>query len=133
MRYGDFEEVERSIHVDLMGEGGLPFGPRRKQRGQVIDRVKIVRRGQILQHAGIQNIPDDGRGTFFLQSFVERIEVHGHNVGIIDIGEVLNESVADFAVGPGDQNGFSGHRDCGPLMILGNADGGTGHNVPRTI
>jgi len=72
----------------------------------MVDNVKIMRCRKILESIRVQYIVYNGEGTFISDSLIERIEIHTDDLNGVDIGKVIDEAVANLAVGAGDENGF---------------------------
>jgi hypothetical protein len=117
----EFEQVKRPLDVDLVRRHGRELGARGEQRRQVEDQVHLELRHQTLEQRQVRDRPGDLAIDLPRDRVVEPRDVDGDNPPIAAFREPIDEAMADFAAGPGnDHDGFA-HQPRSALKSISSA------------
>ena len=107
---GEFQHGHRAFDVDPVGRDRGEFAAGGEQGGEVEDAVDLVLGQDAVEQRRVEDRADELLADEGGQLAVERIEVERDDGPIVLPGDVLDQAVADFAGGAGDEDdGFAEH------------------------
>ena len=97
---GQLQQVQRALHVDLVGGLGHELRPRREQRGQVEDRVDLELAAEPVEQVAIEDVAREADRAPARQLGIERPDVEGQDVDGPALRDLVDQAVAISPLAP---------------------------------